>query len=52
MAIERYSRALAPSDPKSVTDYLNSEHLKLERVLDAILARLTDTEGRLTAGGL
>jgi hypothetical protein len=52
MQNDRYSRALSPSRTESVPDYLNHEHLKLERVIDALLARLADAEARLTAGGL
>jgi hypothetical protein len=50
--IDRYSRALAPSKPESVPNYLNHEHLKLERVIDALREIIADHEARLTAGGL
>jgi hypothetical protein len=36
MKPDRYSRTLAPSKAESVPDYLNHEHLKLERVIDAL----------------
>lgn len=52
MQNDRYARALAPAKVESVPDYLNHEHLKLERVIDALLARIADAEARLTAGGL
>jgi hypothetical protein len=52
MATKRYARALAPSKLESVPGYLNNEHLKLESVIDALLARLADAEARLAAGGL
>lgn len=52
MATERYARQLAPSKAESVPDYLNHEHIKLERTIDALLAALANHEARLLAGGL
>ena len=45
----RYSRAIAPARPESVPDYLNTEHLKLERTIDALLKQLADHEARIAS---
>lgn len=47
--IDRYSRALAPSKPESFPSYLNNEHLKLERVIDALRVLIADHEARIAA---
>jgi hypothetical protein len=52
MQPDRYARAFAPSEPKSVPDYLNHEHQKLERVIDSLRQVIADHEARLLAGGL
>lgn len=47
--IDRYSRTLAPSQSASVPSYLNNEHLKLERVIDALRTIIADHEARIAA---
>lgn len=51
MTIQRYSRQLAPSDPKSVPDYLNREHQKLEQSVDSIIKGTAALDGDNTLVG-